>query len=83
MKFYTNLQNEFYNKLTEVYKMLLKKGTQRQFLEWNYKLLLGNLGRMKLGARLYNADNSNYSHDGTLVNAYACFLNLCKVIISR
>lgn len=29
MKFYTNLQNEFYNKLTEVYKMLLKKGTQR------------------------------------------------------
>ena len=28
MKFYTNLQNEFYNKLTEAYKMLLKKGTQ-------------------------------------------------------
>lgn len=63
--------------------MLLKKGTQKEFLEWNYKLLLGNLGRMKLGARLYNADNSMLSHDGTLVNAYACFLNLCKVIIAR
>jgi hypothetical protein len=83
MRFYTSLQNEFYNKITDAYKMLLKKGTQREFLDWNYKLLLNNLGRMKLGARLHNADNSNLSHDGILVNAYACFLNLCKVIIAR
>jgi hypothetical protein len=38
---------------------------------------------MKLGSRLYNADNSKLSHDGILVNAYVCFLNLCKVITSR
>lgn len=38
---------------------------------------------MKLGARLHNANNANLSHDGILINAYACFLNLCKVIIAR
>jgi hypothetical protein len=46
-------------------------------------LLLENMDRMKLGARLYNADNSKLSHDGILVNVYVCFLNLCKVITSR
>lgn len=83
MKFYTNLQNEFFGKLTEGYKALLKKDTQKEFLAWNYKLLLSNIGKMKLGARLYNADTSMFSHDGTLINAYSCFLNLCKVIASR
>ena len=52
-------------------------------MEWNYGLLLGNIGRTKLGSRLYNANNNSLSHDGTLLNAYVCFLNLCKVITSR
>lgn len=38
---------------------------------------------MKLASRLYNADNSKLSHDGILLNAYAVFLNLCKVITAR
>ena len=83
MKFYTSLQGEFFGKFTEAYKAMLKKDTQKEFLAWNYKLLLSNIGKMKLGARLYNADNSMLSHDGTLINVYSCFLNLCKVIASR
>jgi hypothetical protein len=63
--------------------MLFKKGTQREFFDWNYRLLLNNMGRTKLAARLHNADNSKLSHDGILVNAYVCFLNLCKVITAR
>jgi hypothetical protein len=83
MKRYTNLQGEYYTKITEAYKLLLKKSTQRPFLEWNYKLLIANIGRMKLAAKLANADNSAFSHDGLLVNTFHCFLNLCKVIISK
>lgn len=52
-------------------------------MEWNYGLLVSNVGRTKLGSRLYNANNNNLSHDGTLLNVYSCFLNLCKVITSR
>ena len=77
------MQNEYDNKLTDAYKMLFKKGTQREFFDWNYRLLLNNMGRTKLAARLHNADNSKLSHDGILVNAYVCFLNLCKVITAR
>lgn len=83
MKRYTNLQGEYYNKVTEAYKLLLRKSTQKPFLEWNYRLLIANMGRTKLAARLANADNSAFSHDGILVNAFHCFLNLSKVIISR
>jgi len=35
---------------------------------------------MKLGHRIYNSDNSDLSHDGLMVNAYSCFLGLCKAI---
>lgn len=44
---------------------------------------MGNISKIKLGARLYNANTNTVSHDGLLLNSYACFLNLCRVITSR
>lgn len=61
----------------------MKKETKNEFLEWNYALLIGNIGRTKLGSNLYNANNSAQSHDGILINAYAALLNISKVIIAR
>lgn len=62
--------------------MFLKKDTQKQFLEWNYAAILGNLNRTKLGSRLHGAKNTEISHDGLMVNLYVSFLNLCKPIFN-
>lgn len=32
VKYYTDLQNEFYSKLTDLYKIFLKKESQKAFL---------------------------------------------------
>ena len=53
------------------------------FLEWNYKLLVSNLGRMKLGHRMSNPEGSDLSHDGLLMNAYISLLGLCKAITNQ
>ncbi len=83
LKYYSNLQNEFYEKQTEVFKIFLKKDSQKHFFEWIYYCIKGNLQRAKLGSRLQNANNANLSHDGLMVNIYMCLLNLCKVILSK
>ena len=41
------------------------------------------MNKTKLGARLQNANNENDSHDGFLINNYACFMNLCQAIVNR
>lgn len=83
LKYYADLQNEFYEKLTEVYKTLLKKDTQKEFMEWNYALIHGNLKKAKLGSRLQNSTNTDLSHDGIMLNAFVVMLNLCKPFLAR
>ena len=83
VQFYSNLQNEFYDKLTDIFKALLKKDTKQDLFEWSYGTLAANMNKTKLGARLENANNEADSHDGLLVNAYACFMNLCKAIMAK
>lgn len=80
MRMYESLQGEYCSKLLEAYKELMRKESKPLFLEWNYRLLISNLDRMKLGHRIYNSENSELSHDGLMVNAYSCFLGLCKAI---
>ena len=58
LKYYGDLQYEFYDKLTEIYKVLLKKDSQRDILEWNYALIYGNLKKAKLGSRLQGSTNT-------------------------
>lgn len=82
VKYYTDLQNEFYSKFTDIYKVFLRKDSQKKFLEWNYAVVLGNLSKAKLGSRLHNAQNKNLSHDGFLINVYMCLVNLCKPIFN-
>lgn len=53
------------------------------FLEWNYRCILSNLNRTKLGMRLQSAKNDNISHDGMMINLYVCMLNLCKPLFNR
>lgn len=55
IRMYLGLQTEISGKLLEAYKELMRKDSQKLFLEWNYRLLISNLGRMKLGHRMYNA----------------------------
>ena len=75
-----SLQSEYSGKLLEAYKELMRKESQKAFLEWNYRALLSNMERMKLVHRLYNQENSELSHDGLLINCYSCLLGLCKAI---
>ena len=69
--------------MCDAYRELMGKESRKMFLEWNYRLLVSNLSRMKLGNRLYNPENVELSHDGLLVNVYSCFLGLCKVITNK
>lgn len=55
IKMYLGLQSEFSGKFFEAYKELMRKDSQKVFLEWNYRLLISNLDKMKLGHRMYNA----------------------------
>ena len=55
IRMYLGLQSEWEGKLLEAYKELMRKESKKPFLEWNYKLLISNLPRMKLGHRLYNS----------------------------
>jgi len=32
IKYYSDLQNEYYNKFTDIYKVFLRKESQKQFL---------------------------------------------------
>ncbi len=54
---YLATQAEYSAKLCEAYKELMGKESRKVFLEWNYRLLVSNLSRMKLGNRLYNPEN--------------------------
>ena len=83
VKFYTNLQNELYSKLTHIFKLFFKKETQRDFFDWIYACILGNLYKSKLGARLMEASNKDQSHDGFVINIFVCLLNLCKGFLSK
>jgi hypothetical protein len=62
VKYYAKMQGEWVGRLGEVYRVLLRRDSQKAFLEWHYGLLLGNLKRTKLSARLQNADNQGLSH---------------------
>lgn len=62
---------------------MLKKDTQKQFFEWNYALIFGNLKKAKLGSRLHGSTNTDLSHDGLVLNAYMVMLNLCKPFLSK
>jgi hypothetical protein len=83
IRMFDSLQAEYSGKLLEVYKELMRKESNKPFLEWNYRLLVSNLGRMKMGHRIYNSENNDLSHDGLLVNAYFCLLGLCKAITNQ
>ena len=61
----------------------MRKDSSKPFLEWNYQLLISNLGKTKLGHRYYDNQKNELSHDGLLVNAYRCLLSLCKAITNR
>lgn len=82
VKMYSSLQSEYCSKLLEGYKELMRKDTQKLFLEWNYRLLITNLDRMKMGHRMYNQENQ-LSHDGLMLNAYTSLLGLCKAITNQ
>jgi hypothetical protein len=46
-------------------------------------VILGNLKKAKLGSRVQGAKNTDLSHDGFTLNAYACMLNLCKPFLNK
>ena len=54
VKLFASLQSEYAGKLLEAYKELMRKDSQRDFIEWNYRVLVSNMERMKLVHRIYN-----------------------------